>query len=365
MSSAEIAGRYRLERRLGFGGMSTVHLALDLRLERQVAVKLLAEHLADDPAFVSRFQREAQAAARLVHPNIVQVFDSGPRRAHRPVLHRDGVHRGLLLRGDPARRRLGGGRRGAVDHRTGLRGPRLRPPPRRRPPRRQARQPAALARRRGQARRLRDRQGDRAVEHHPGRLRARHRRLPRPRAGPRRGGRPERRPLRARRRHLPADLRPPALRGHLAHRARAQAAAGGAAHARHARRRRQPRARRRRRDRAGARPARPLPDRHEMRRGAARRRPRASRRSDPAGAAAARRRPRPCSPPQGAAGVAPGRGAATRRQPPRRRARRPRQGPPRSRPAAAAPPPRSPAPTQQGRGRLVERAARAARARCS
>jgi eukaryotic-like serine/threonine-protein kinase len=77
MSTVEIAGRYRLDSRLGFGGMSTVHLALDLRLERQVAVKLLAEHLADDPAFVSRFQREAQAAARLVHPNIVQVFDSG------------------------------------------------------------------------------------------------------------------------------------------------------------------------------------------------------------------------------------------------------------------------------------------------
>ena len=57
--------------------MSTVHRALDLRLERPVAVKLLAEHLADEPAFVSRFQREAQAAARLVHPNIVQVFDSG------------------------------------------------------------------------------------------------------------------------------------------------------------------------------------------------------------------------------------------------------------------------------------------------
>ena len=77
MSTAEIAGRYRLQDRLGYGGMSTVHLALDERLERQVAVKLLAEHLADDPAFVSRFQREAQAAARLVHPNIVQVFDSG------------------------------------------------------------------------------------------------------------------------------------------------------------------------------------------------------------------------------------------------------------------------------------------------
>ncbi|HEV3047462.1 MAG TPA: protein kinase [Solirubrobacteraceae bacterium] len=73
----EIAGRYRLESRLGYGGMSTVHLAMDLRLERPVAVKLLAEHLADEEAFVSRFQREAQAAARLVHPNVVQVFDSG------------------------------------------------------------------------------------------------------------------------------------------------------------------------------------------------------------------------------------------------------------------------------------------------
>jgi serine/threonine protein kinase len=77
MSAVEIAGRYRLESRLGYGGMSTVQLALDLRLERQVAVKLLAEHLADEPSFVSRFQREAQAAARLVHPNVVQVFDSG------------------------------------------------------------------------------------------------------------------------------------------------------------------------------------------------------------------------------------------------------------------------------------------------
>jgi serine/threonine protein kinase len=75
--STLIADRYRLESRLGSGGMSTVHLAFDERLERLVAVKLLAEHLADDPAFVSRFQREALAAARLIHENIVQVFDSG------------------------------------------------------------------------------------------------------------------------------------------------------------------------------------------------------------------------------------------------------------------------------------------------
>jgi serine/threonine protein kinase len=77
VSDLEIAGRYQLKDRLGFGGMSTVHLAFDKRLERRVAVKLLAEHLAEDPTFVSRFQREAQAAARLIHPNIVQVFDSG------------------------------------------------------------------------------------------------------------------------------------------------------------------------------------------------------------------------------------------------------------------------------------------------
>jgi serine/threonine protein kinase len=77
VSETVIAGRYELGRRLGIGGMSTVQLALDRRLERNVAVKLLAEHLADDPAFVSRFRREALAAARLVHPNVVQVFDFG------------------------------------------------------------------------------------------------------------------------------------------------------------------------------------------------------------------------------------------------------------------------------------------------
>jgi eukaryotic-like serine/threonine-protein kinase len=73
----EVAGRYLIERRLGAGGMSTVFKARDTVLERAVAVKLLAEHLADDDAFVYRFRREALSAARLQHPNIVQVFDSG------------------------------------------------------------------------------------------------------------------------------------------------------------------------------------------------------------------------------------------------------------------------------------------------
>jgi serine/threonine protein kinase len=73
----QVAGRYVIERRLGAGGMSTVFKANDTVLERPVAVKLLAEHLADDEAFVARFRREALSAARLQHPNIVQVFDSG------------------------------------------------------------------------------------------------------------------------------------------------------------------------------------------------------------------------------------------------------------------------------------------------
>jgi serine/threonine protein kinase len=77
MSTAVIAGRYELGERLGYGGMSTVQVAVDRRLERQVAIKLLAEHLAEDSQFISRFKREALAAARLVHPNIVQVFDFG------------------------------------------------------------------------------------------------------------------------------------------------------------------------------------------------------------------------------------------------------------------------------------------------
>ncbi len=77
MSGKVLASRYELGDRLGVGGMSTVVTAFDRRLERDVAVKLLAEHLAEDAQFVSRFKREALAAARLVHPNIVQVFDFG------------------------------------------------------------------------------------------------------------------------------------------------------------------------------------------------------------------------------------------------------------------------------------------------
>ncbi|MDX6581350.1 MAG: eukaryotic-like serine/threonine-protein kinase [Solirubrobacterales bacterium] len=72
-----ISDRYELGDRLGSGGMSTVYRATDRVLERTVAVKILAEHLSDDDKFVARFRREALAVAKLIHPNSVQVYDTG------------------------------------------------------------------------------------------------------------------------------------------------------------------------------------------------------------------------------------------------------------------------------------------------
>jgi len=68
-------GRYEVRERIGRGGMATVYRAWDMNLERLVAVKVLHEHLAEDPDFKNRFEREAKLVAALSHPNIVQVFD--------------------------------------------------------------------------------------------------------------------------------------------------------------------------------------------------------------------------------------------------------------------------------------------------
>src|SRR3954454_1112792 len=70
-------GRYRIEERIARGGMATVYRGVDLRLDRPVALKVMHSSLAEDPDFVSRFTREAKAAARLSHPNVVAVFDQG------------------------------------------------------------------------------------------------------------------------------------------------------------------------------------------------------------------------------------------------------------------------------------------------
>jgi serine/threonine-protein kinase len=72
-----IDGRYRVLSRIGAGGMADVYLAQDEQLGREVAVKLLHRRFSEDPAFVERFRREAQAAASLQHPNVVSVFDRG------------------------------------------------------------------------------------------------------------------------------------------------------------------------------------------------------------------------------------------------------------------------------------------------
>ena len=70
-------GRYRVGPKIARGGMATVYEAIDLRLDRTVAVKVMHEGLTDDDEFVRRFQREARSAARLAHHNVVAVFDTG------------------------------------------------------------------------------------------------------------------------------------------------------------------------------------------------------------------------------------------------------------------------------------------------
>ena len=69
--------QFRVEAELGRGGMGVVYRGVQLNLERSVAIKLLAPHLAADPAFAERFTREARALARMTHPNIVAVYDFG------------------------------------------------------------------------------------------------------------------------------------------------------------------------------------------------------------------------------------------------------------------------------------------------
>ncbi|WEG10149.1 Stk1 family PASTA domain-containing Ser/Thr kinase [Microbacterium horticulturae] len=72
-----VDGRYRVRARIARGGMATVYVATDLRLERRVALKVMHSHLSDDAVFQSRFIQEARAAARLADPHVVNVFDQG------------------------------------------------------------------------------------------------------------------------------------------------------------------------------------------------------------------------------------------------------------------------------------------------
>jgi serine/threonine-protein kinase len=76
-----LEGRYRILERIARGGMSTVYAAVDERLDRLVAVKVMSSALSADPAFSDRFAREARAAARLTHLNVVSVYDQGSEQA--------------------------------------------------------------------------------------------------------------------------------------------------------------------------------------------------------------------------------------------------------------------------------------------
>ena len=70
-------GRYRIDGRVAGGGMATVYTGFDIRLDRVVTIKVMHASLAQDAAFVGRFEREARSAARLQHPNVVAIFDQG------------------------------------------------------------------------------------------------------------------------------------------------------------------------------------------------------------------------------------------------------------------------------------------------
>jgi serine/threonine-protein kinase len=107
MMNKILGARYQLGEMIGTGGMADVYIAQDQRLSREVAVKILRSDLAKDPTFVSRFRKEAKAAAGLNHPGIVAVYDSGEDPAPYIVME--------LVSGHTLRELIHGGERLALD----------------------------------------------------------------------------------------------------------------------------------------------------------------------------------------------------------------------------------------------------------
>ena len=127
-----VDGRYRVLSHLADGGMATVYIALDQRLDRQVALKVMRADLAKDESFVERFRREARSAAKLSHPNVVAVFDQGEDEGHvflamelvngltlRQVMHSEGplTARAALDIIDPVLQALGAAHSAGLIHR--------------------------------------------------------------------------------------------------------------------------------------------------------------------------------------------------------------------------------------------------------
>jgi len=95
-----LAGKYRLVELLGWGGMGDVHRAVNLEIDRPVAIKILTAYLAHDPEILARFRQEARVAARVRHPGIVDVFDLGEDADGAPFIVME------LLEGETLRQRL-------------------------------------------------------------------------------------------------------------------------------------------------------------------------------------------------------------------------------------------------------------------
>ena len=191
-----LSDRYELGDILGFGGMSEVHLARDLRLHRDVAVKVLRADLARDPSFYLRFRREAQNAAALNHPSIVAVYDTGEAETPTGPLpyivmeYVDGVTLRDIVHTDGPAAAPAGHR----DHRRRLPGAELQSPGRHHPPRRQAGEHHDQQHQCGEGDGLRHRARDRRQQQrHPDRGGDRDRPIPFARTGPRRT---RRRPVR-------------------------------------------------------------------------------------------------------------------------------------------------------------------------
>src|SRR5438034_8814816 len=101
-----LSERYRLESKLGSGGMSTVYLARDSTLERWVAVKVMHREMSDQPDQIERFRREARSVAQLSHPNVVAVIDAGEDGGHPYIVFE-------YVEGETLKQRIG--REGALD----------------------------------------------------------------------------------------------------------------------------------------------------------------------------------------------------------------------------------------------------------